>query len=127
VEISTETNPWEAGLGFAIAKEKESFLGRSQYLIAKENQTRSLVPIIFEDIRQVPLGNEPIRHQESVIGRVKSGGQGYSINKSIAYAYLPIEFALAGTKVEVEFFGKWVSGEIASEPLFDPTNSRIRS
>ena len=85
VEISTETNPWEAGLDFAVSKKKENFLGRAQYDLAKEQATRSLVPIIFQDIRQVPLGNEPIRHGSKVIGRVKSGGQGYSINKSIAY------------------------------------------
>lgn len=127
VEISTETNPWEAGLDFAVSKKKENFLGRAQYLLAKESQSRKLVPIIFDDIRQVPLGNEPIRHNSVIVGRVKSGGQGYSINKSIAYAYLPIEFASVGNEVEIEFFGQWVSGVIVSEPLFDPGNQRIRS
>jgi 4-methylaminobutanoate oxidase (formaldehyde-forming) len=127
VEISTETNPWEAGLDFAVSTKKEKFLGHDAYLVAKENQSRSLVPILFDDIRWVPLGNEPIRSSGKIVGRVKSGGQGYSLNKSIAYAYLPLECAKVGSKVEVEFFGEWVSGEIASEPLFDPTNSRIRS
>ncbi len=127
VEISTETNPWEAGLDFAVSKKKEKFLGRSQYLLARENQLRRLVPITFDDIRQVPLGNEPIRHNDKIIGRVKSGGQGYSINKSIAYAYIPLELALADTIVEVEFFGQWIKGKIAKEPLFDPENLRIRA
>ena len=127
MEISTETNPFEAGLDFAVALKKESFIGKSSLLKAKVDVQRKLVPILFDDIRQVPLGNEPIRIGEEIIGRVKSGGQGYTINKGIAYAYLPIEHSGIGTRVDVEFFGDWRSGVIAAEPLFDPTSSRIRS
>jgi 4-methylaminobutanoate oxidase (formaldehyde-forming) len=126
VEISTETNPLEAGLDFAVSTKKESFHGRDAYLAAKTKQSRSLVPILFDDIRRVPLGNEPIAHNGKVIGRVKSGGQGYSIDKAIAYAYLPMENAQVGTEVSVEFFGELVTGIVSSEPLFDPTNSRIK-
>lgn len=126
VEISTETNPFEAGLEFAVALKKESFIGKSALLKAKENIVRKLVPILFDDIRQVPLGNEPIRVGEEIIGRVKSGGQGYSINKAIAYAYLPLAHSGTGTRVDVEFFGDWRGGVVAAEPLFDPTGSRIR-
>ncbi|MBI3429233.1 MAG: FAD-dependent oxidoreductase [Actinobacteria bacterium] len=127
VEISTETNPWEAGLDFAVALEKKDFLGKEALLKAREQVSRKLVPILFDDIRQVPLGNEPIQVGNEIIGRVKSGGQGYSINKAIAYAYLPIEHTSVGTLVWVEFFGQWREGLVAAEPLFDPTSSRIRS
>ncbi len=126
-EISTETNPFEAGLEFAVALKKDSFIGKDALLKAKENQHRKLVPILFDDIKSVPLGNEPIRIGHEIIGRVKSGGQGYTINKGIAYAYVPIEHSATGTKVDVEFFGDWRSGVVSAEPLFDPTNSRIRS
>lgn len=127
VEISTETNPWEAGLDFAVAINKEVFHGKESLLKNRERVTRKLVPILFDDIRQVPLGNEPIQLGDEIIGRVKSGGQGYTINKAIAYAYLPIEHSRVGTVVNVEFFGQWREGVVAAEPLFDPTNSRIRS
>lgn len=126
-EISTETNPWEAGLGFAISLDKGEFFGRQGVMSARENLKRKLVPILFEDIRRVPLGNEPIRVGREIIGRVKSGGQGYSIGKAIAYAYLPIEHSNTSNSVEVEFFGEWIHGVIADEPLFDPSNSRIKS
>ena len=126
VEISTETTPFEAGLGFAVAMKKENFVGKAA-LAAKMIPPRKLVPITFDDIRQVPLGNEPIRIGEQIIGRVKSGGQGYTIGKAIGYAYLPIAAAIPGQNVEVEFFGEWHVGTIESEPLFDPEGSRIRS
>ena len=109
-----------------MALKKESFFGKDALLEAKELRRR-LVAILFDDIRQVPLGNEPIRIGGEIIGRVKSGGQGYSINKAIAYAYLPIEHSMSGIEVGVEFFGEWKIGVVATEPLFDPTSSRIRS
>jgi 4-methylaminobutanoate oxidase (formaldehyde-forming) len=57
---------------------------------------------------------------------VTSGGYGYTVERSIAYAYLPSTFAEPGTEVEVEIFGEWDAGEVAAEPLFDPKGERIR-
>jgi 4-methylaminobutanoate oxidase (formaldehyde-forming) len=126
-EINTETNPYEAGLGFAVSLQKENFHGKSAAIKAKENQERKLVAITLNDITSVPFGSEPIRIDNKIVGRIKSGGQGYTIKKAIAYAYLPIEDSVPGTAVDVELFGLWSKGVIAPEPLFDPTNQRIRS
>ena len=125
VEITSETNPVEAGLEFAVSSKKQDFIGKSA-LRPADQQTRKLVALTFDDIRQVPLGNEPIRKGDRIIGRVKSGGQGYTIGKAIGYAYLPIADAIVGSVVDVEFFGQWHSGTIRSEPLFDPEGSRVR-
>ena len=60
-----------------------------------------------------------------MLGRVTSGGYGYSVERSIAYAYLPTEVEL-GARVEVDIFGRWVPGEVAREPLFDREGARVR-
>jgi 4-methylaminobutanoate oxidase (formaldehyde-forming) len=73
------------------------------------------------------MGNEPILINNSVVGRVKTAGQGYTLNKAIAYAYLPIEYSNIGTRVEVEMFGVKKSAIISAEPLFDPQGERIKS
>lgn len=125
-EINSETNPFEAGLGFAVALKKENFHGKSAAVKAQSNQSRKLIAITFDDITSVPFGSEPIRIGDAIIGRIKSGGQGYTIGKAIAYAYVPIEYSKPGTALEVEFFGTWRIGTVALEPLFDPTNERIR-
>jgi 4-methylaminobutanoate oxidase (formaldehyde-forming) len=62
-----------------------------------------------------------------IVGRVTTGGYGYTVGSSIAYAYVPPEHADPGTAVAVEIFGRWVEGEVASEPLFDPKGERIRA
>ena len=55
-----------------------------------------------------------------------SGGYGYTVERSIAYAYLPAAHGV-GTAIEVEIFGEWVPGVVAEEPLFDPRGETIRA
>ena len=69
---------------------------------------------MLEDPRSVALGNEPVRVGGEVAGRVTSGGYGYTVERSIAYAYLPPAHAEPGTAVEVEIFGRWVAGEVGA-------------
>ena len=61
-----------------------------------------------------------------ILGRVTSGGFGYTVERSIAYAYLPAGVEV-GTGVEVDVFGEWIAGEVAREPLLDPKGERIRA
>jgi 4-methylaminobutanoate oxidase (formaldehyde-forming) len=81
---------------------------------------------VLEDPRSVALGSEPVRVGDRLAGRVTSGGFGYTVGRSIAYAYLPAADAEVGTRVAVEIFGEWVEGEVATEPLFDPGGARVR-
>ena len=73
------------------------------------------------------LGNEPVRAGGEIRGRVTTGGYGYTVERSIAYAYLPSELASPGTAVEIEVFGDWVDAEVATEPLLDPKGERVRA
>jgi 4-methylaminobutanoate oxidase (formaldehyde-forming) len=67
-----------------------------------------------------------VRIDGAIVGRVTSGGQGFAVERSIAFAYLPPDRAI-GTRGEVEVFGRWVGFEVVREPLYDPDNARIRS
>jgi glycine cleavage system aminomethyltransferase T len=66
-----------------------------------------------------------VRAGDEIVGRVTSGGYGYTVERSIAYAYVPAEIEL-GARVEVDIFGEWVAGEVAREPLYDPEGERVR-
>jgi 4-methylaminobutanoate oxidase (formaldehyde-forming) len=126
-DITPDEMPYEAGLDFAVKLDKGDFIGREALLEAKERQPeRKLVCLVLEDPRSVALGSEPVRLDGSIVGRVTSGGYGYTVARSIAYAYLPAEMAEPGRAVEVEIFGEWVPGEVATEPLWDPKGERIR-
>jgi len=125
-EISPDYTPYEAGLGFAVKLDKANFIGKDALVKQKaEGIKRKLCTITISDDRTIMLGKEPIRIGDTIVGWVASGGFGYSVNKSIAYAYLPMEYAKVGTKLQVECFGEQVSAEVAQAVLWDPKAERI--
>jgi glycine cleavage system aminomethyltransferase T/glycine/D-amino acid oxidase-like deaminating enzyme len=124
-DITPEDTPYEAGLAFAVKLDKGDFVGRDA-LLAKRDPERRLACLVLDDPRAVALGSEPVRVGGRIVGRVTSGGYGYTVERSIAYAYLPSADADVGTPAEVEIFGAWTGGEVAREPLYDPDGSRLR-
>jgi glycine cleavage system aminomethyltransferase T/glycine/D-amino acid oxidase-like deaminating enzyme len=124
-DITPDETPFEAGLGFAVKLDKGDFLGKAALAAAPEPERR-LCCLVLADPRSVALGSEPVRVEGAAVGRVTSAGYGYSVERSIAYAYLPAASTQAGQPVEVEIFGEWVGGEVSSEPLWDPSGERIR-
>jgi glycine cleavage system aminomethyltransferase T/glycine/D-amino acid oxidase-like deaminating enzyme len=121
-DITPDETPHEAGLGFCVANDKE-FAGRDA--LEGREPARRLRCLVLEDPRSVALGNEPVRVEGEIVGRVTTGGYGYTVGRSIAYAYLPPDRDV-GAAVEVDIFGRWVAGEVAAEPLFDPRGDRVR-
>ena len=124
-DITTEDTPFEAGLGFAVKLDKGDFVGR-EALASRDDPERLLRCLTLEDPRAIALGSEPVRVGDDPVGRVTSGGYGYTVEQSIAYAYLPAEHDV-GTEIAVEIFGEWVPGVVSAEPLFDPAGERIRA
>ena len=123
-DLTSETTPYEAGLGFAVKRDKGDFVGRDA--LDPEPRQR-LVCLTLADGRSLALGSEPVRSDTGeIVGRVTSGGFGYAIGASIAYAYVPAEHAEPGTRLAVDIFGEWVAAEVRAEPLYDPKGERVR-
>jgi glycine cleavage system aminomethyltransferase T/glycine/D-amino acid oxidase-like deaminating enzyme len=121
-DITPDETPYEAGLGFCV-KDDRDFAGREA--LAAHEPAKRLRCLVLDDPRSVALGNEPVRVDGEVVGRVTSGGYGYTVERSIAYAYLPPVHDI-GTAVEIDIFGRWVAGTVAAEPLFEPRGERVR-
>jgi 4-methylaminobutanoate oxidase (formaldehyde-forming) len=127
-DITPDETPFEAGLGFAVKLDKGDFVGRDALAGAGHREpARRLCCLVLGDPRSVALGSEPVRVDGRIVGRVTSGGYGYTVGQSIAYAYLPAADAEEGREVAVEIFGEWVPGVVAREPLYDPTGERVHS
>jgi 4-methylaminobutanoate oxidase (formaldehyde-forming) len=127
-DLTAETTPWEAGLGFCVKLGKPGgFEGRTALIEARERgPRRKLCAILLDDPHSVVLGSEPVRVGDRISGRVTSGGFGYTLGRSIAYSYLDIADAVAGTQVDIDLFGEWHTGQVAVEPLFDAKGERVR-
>jgi 4-methylaminobutanoate oxidase (formaldehyde-forming) len=125
-DITPEVDPYQAGLGFCVKLDKGEFIGRSALLEKRERPSATkLACLVLDDPRSVALGSEPVRIDGKVVGRVTSGGYGYTVGRSIAYAYIPAATPV-DSPIEVDIFGQWISGRVSKEPLYDPAGEKIR-
>ena len=114
-DMTNEHDPYEAGLGFAVKLDKGDFIGRDALIARKEHQTRTLACLTIDSTDDV-----------KPVGYVTSAAYGYTIEKGIAYAWLPLEVAEVGTELEIGYFDKRVRAVVTAEPLFDPKMTRLR-
>ncbi len=128
-DMTPEHDPYEAGLGFAVRMDKGEFLGRAALEgRSAESAARRLVCLTLDDPGHVVMGKEPVFvGDDGAAGYVTSAGFGFTVGRSIAYAWLPADHAAPGTPVEVEYFGDRLAATVAEEPLFDGAMSRLRA
>jgi glycine cleavage system aminomethyltransferase T len=125
-DMTTEHNPYEAGLGFAVRKQKGDFVG-SQAIAELSDDTvgRRLSCLTIDDGHSVVLGQEPVFVDGRPAGYVTSAAFGHTVGRPIAYAWLPATVTV-GTSVEIDYFGTRIRATVAAEPLVDPEMTRLR-
>ena len=120
--------PYEAGLGRFIHLDKPDFIGRDAALAEKASGgERKLITLAVDAKDADAIGDEPIWHNERVVGWVTSGGYGHSVGKSIALGY--VEKAVAGEThgFAVELIGERRAAVRSEGALFDPAGLRMRA
>ena len=124
-DIDTDANPLAAGLGFAVDMDTE-FVGREALAEARESGIDDrIVPLTLDDSTDIALSGRPVMKDGEAIGYVQAGDYGYSIGDSIAYTYVPAEYAEGGTSVRVLCEGETYDATVREEPLFDPGRDKI--
>ncbi len=128
-DVTQLETPYEAGLGFCVDLNKGDFIGRDALVKQKQaGVNRKLCTIILDGSEFTQIyGGEVIYHNGNVIARVRSGGYGYTIKKNILYAYLPVEIAITGTRLEVDLIDARFKAEVTTTVLFDPKGERLRN
>ncbi|MGH8631572.1 MAG: aminomethyltransferase family protein, partial [Burkholderiales bacterium] len=129
-EFTDQTDPFEAGIGFAVAlKGNEEFVGREALLRRKEHPQKVLVGLEL-------AGNEPAGHGDCVhigraqVGVVTSGTRSPLLKKAIALCRMDVAHAALGTAVEVgklDGHQKRIPAQVVRFPFYDPEKSRVRS
>jgi glycine cleavage system aminomethyltransferase T len=141
-DVDTDADPVSAGLEFAVDTDTD-FVGRDAVAEVLETGSDSrLTPITLDDSTDVVFGGRPVLDGEAsetpratgeagdggaseALGYVVAGDYGYSVGESIAYAYLPTEYADAGTDVRVLCEGETYDATVRDEPLFDPERAKL--
>lgn len=125
-DMTTEHNPYEAGLSFAVSTKKESFVGKAALEgLSEDTASRRLRCLTIDKAHSIVLGKEPVFHEGKVVGYVTSAAYGYTVRRPIAYSYLPGWLSI-GDRVEIEYFGTRIPATVTADPLYDPEMKRLR-
>jgi aminomethyltransferase len=129
-EFDDQVDPFEAGIGFTVPKNKEDdYVGKTALEERRAHPQRMLVGLELE-------GNEPSAHGECVhvgrqqVGVVTSGTRSPILKKNIALCRMNVQYAEPGTEVEVgklDGFQKRIPATVVRFPFYDPEKLRPRS
>lgn len=125
-ELDGDTTPIEAGLDFAVRK-SDGYIGAEALEKHRANGARrKLVSLLFDEEKAVPLGHEPIYHQDKIIGQTSSCAFGFRVGRPVALGY--VEPSLPdGTPITVDVARQMIGAKVYNGPLYDPEGQRMRA
>jgi len=117
-EITDETSPLEAGLGW-VTKFTKDFVNSENLKAEKEAGIKNKL-IGFELIeRGIPRHDYEIVDKDGkVIGKVTSGTQSPSLGKGIGMGYVPKEFAAEGSEIYIRIRKNDVLAKVVKTPFY---------
>ena len=126
-DMTTEHDPYEAGLGFAVKMDKGEFVGRDA-LVGKgpDTVTRRLVPLVIRDDEAVVMGKEPVVSTASRPATSRAAGMG--TRSARRWPTLGCRPTLRGPvgQSRSATSGRTCRRPSPREPLFDPEMTRLR-
>ncbi|MBM3573437.1 MAG: aminomethyl transferase family protein, partial [Alphaproteobacteria bacterium] len=127
-DLTTEFSALAAGLDRFVRLQKPDFPGRAA-LIAERDRggpKDRLVPLLVDAGGADAPVTSTVFDGETRVGLVVSGGWGHRIGRSIALAYVRADLAKPGRELAIEIFGRRCQAVVGTEPIYDPSNSRLR-
>jgi len=117
-DISEETHPFEAGLGWVVKLNAHDFIGRDALRTIKAaGLKRKLVGFEMTG-RGIARHGYPIVADGNRVGEVTSGSPGPTVGRNIGLGYVPLALAKVGTKLGIEIRGKVVDAVVVSTPFY---------
>ncbi|MEO1773322.1 MAG: FAD-dependent oxidoreductase [Pseudomonadota bacterium] len=131
-DITCEDHVLEAGLGFAVKRDKPAFIGRDAVLRKREEGLKTrLVQFRLTDPEPLLYHNEPILRDGEVVGYLSSGAYGHHLGGAIGLGYVPAAGETAdqvlASRYEIEVAGTRVAAEASLKPMYDPKSERMRA
>ena len=131
-DISCEDHILEAGLGFAVKKDKASFIGRDAILKKQdEGLAKRLVQFRLKDPEPLLYHAEPILREGEVVGYLTSGNYGHTMGAAMGMGYVPCAGENAAdmlaSSYEIEVAGTRIAAEASLKPFYDPKSERVKA
>ena len=117
-DISEQTHPFEAGLGWVVKLDAADFIGRDALRSIKAaGLQRKLVGFEMTG-RGIARHGYPIVADGKVVGEVTSGSPGPTVGRNIGLGYVPVALAKLGTSLGIEIRGKVVDAVVVRTPFY---------
>lgn len=117
-DMDTDTNPFEAGLGWLVDLRPDHFIGKEAFLeIKSQGIKRKLIGFQVKG-REIARTDCAIMRNGREIGRVTSGGFSPTLNTSIGLGYVPVELSATGTDIEIAIRDKVAAASIVKKPFY---------
>ena len=120
--------PGETGLDRFIAwGRNEEFIGRAAVEAERAAGSNRRICAFAVEARDADVfGYEPIWIDGAVRGFCTSGGYSHYADRSVALAFVPVEFISGDLEADIEILGENCPARILLEPLYDPTGAIMR-
>ena len=136
-DITDEDTPLEAGLGFAVAWDKEGgFRGREALVVQRDlPRSKRLIQFRLDDPDRLLHHDEPIFRDGVLVGRTSSGMWSYTEGACLAMGYLVRDDGsgegvtqewLDEGRFEIEVATVRVPASTSIRSFYDPRNTRVR-
>ncbi len=137
-DITDEDNVLEAGLGFAVKRDKDSgkfgdFIGRKAVMETRERGLeRRMLQFKLSDPSAMIYHNEPILRDGKIVSYLTSGNYGHTLGASVGLGYVPVLDGEKGAEqlqssYEIEIAGQRVAADVSLKPMYDPSSERVRA
>ena len=128
-DLESGYSPLDASLDRFIDLKKPAFVGREALLAEySRGATQRFVPLVFDEPgdAEAPYCAQ-VFHGADNVGLTTSGVWSHTLKQSVALAYVRADLAQPGTRLEVNVLGHRRRATVQAEPLYDPTNARLRA
>src|SRR5262249_36489887 len=117
-ELDEETDPFQAGLGWAVKMDKGDFIGRAA--LEQRRQDPALQRRVGLELEGKRIAREgaAVRQGGRDVGRVTSGTFAPTLTKAIAMAYVEPAATPPGTVCEVDIRGKPAPARVVPLPFY---------
>lgn len=118
-DITKDTNPLEARMGWLTKLEKENFIGKNALLKQKDDGvSRRLMGFEVTEPRSIPRSGFTIEDDQGTeIGFVTSGTQSITLNKAVGMGYISVENAIEGEKIYINIRNKKAEAIVVKPPF----------
>jgi dimethylglycine dehydrogenase len=127
-DITHEYSPLKANFDRFVAFDKPDFIGKEALLAERAaGPVERLVPLVLEEAGEADAPYcSSVWHGNERVGLTVSSGYGHAIGKSIALAYVRGDLIALGTELDVEILGERRKAWVSTDPIYDPTNARLK-